>query len=249
MSQAIPVPDRHLTVFRLPFQGEWLVLWGGDTRELNQHHDTRNQRYAFDFLVADSTGKTHKSDGKRNEDYFAFGQPVSAPADGVVTDVITGVRDNAPGSMNPYSAIGNAVVIEHREHEVSTLGHLKQGSLRVKSGDKVKRGQVLGLCGNSGNSSEPHIHFHLQNTPIIQDATGIRCLFDKVYVTGDGKTESKANYSPVKGDIVKQQAFPEVGHSSGRVMDIENIIDAIRTNQVRISDHADEEAEADSFVR
>ncbi len=201
----IPVPDRHQTVLRLPFEGAWFVAWGGDTRELNQHHDTPNQRYAFDFLVTDAAGKTHKSDGKDNEDYFAFGRPVLAPADGVVTDVITGVRDNAPGSMNPYSATGNTVIIEHRTHEVSVLAHFQQGSIRVKCGEHVEKGQVLGLCGNSGNSSEPHIHYHLQNTPIIQDGTGIRCLFEKVNVTKDGKNESKTNYSPVKGDVVKPE--------------------------------------------
>jgi hypothetical protein len=198
----VPVPERHLAVLRLPFDGQWSVVWGGDTKELNQHHDTLNQRYAFDFLVTDGAGKSHQGDGQRNEDYFAFGQPVLAPADGVVTEVITGVRDNTPGSMNPYSALGNAVIIEHREHEVSVLAHFQQGSIRVKAGDHVTSGQVLGLCGNSGNSSEAHVHYHLQNTPIIQDGTGIRCLFDKVSVLKDGSRESKASYSPVKGDLV-----------------------------------------------
>jgi murein DD-endopeptidase MepM/ murein hydrolase activator NlpD len=119
-----------------------------------------------------------------------------------VTDVITGVRDNVPGSMNPYSALGNAVLIQHREHEVSVLAHLKLGSAKVKVGDKVKAGQVVALCGNSGNSSEPHLHYHLQNTPIIQDGTGIKCYFEKITVMDGTEKESKPNYSPVKGDIV-----------------------------------------------
>ena len=201
----IPVPDKHLTKLGLPFRGEWLVCWGGDAKELNQHHDVQNQRFAFDFVAVDTAGKTFKNDGTENEDYYAFGRVVLAPADGVVTDVITGVRDNLPGSMNPYSALGNAVVIEHREHEVSVLAHFKNGSIQVKPGDKVNEGQILGLCGNSGNSSEPHIHYHLQNTPIIQDGTGIRCLFDKVSVMKNRKYEVKSNYSPVKGEIIKQE--------------------------------------------
>jgi len=72
----------------------------------------------------------------------------------------------------------------------------------VKPGDKVKRGQILGQCGNSGNSSEPHIHYHLQHSPVLQDGLGIRCAFDKVVVTKDSKTETRANYSPVKGDVI-----------------------------------------------
>ncbi len=198
----IPVPEKHKSKLSLPFKGKWLVFWGGDTEELNQHHGVPNQNFAFDLLGVDENGQTHKGDGKTNEDYFAFGREVVAPADGVVTDVINGVRDNKPGSMNPYSALGNAVFIQHRENEVSVLAHFKLDSIKVKVGDSVKKGQVIGLCGNSGNSSEPHIHYHLQNTPVIQDGTGIKCYFQKVIVIDGNKKETKLNYSPVKDNIV-----------------------------------------------
>ncbi len=198
----IPVPEKHQTKLSLPFRGRWLVFWGGDTKELNQHHDVPNQRFAFDFLGVDEKGNTRRGQAQINEDYFAFAREISAPADGVVTDVIRGVRDNVPGSMNPFSALGNAVFIRHREQEVSLFAHLKLGSIKVKVGDKVKRGQVIGLCGNSGNSSEPHLHYHLQNTPIIQDGTGIKCYYQKVIVLEKGKKQSKTNYSPIKGETI-----------------------------------------------
>ena len=198
----IPVPDKHKTKLSLPFKGSWLVVWGGDTKELNMHHDTPNQKFAFDFLGADENGETRKGKDNTNEDHFAFGREVLAPADGVVTDVITGVRDNEPGSMNPYLALGNAIFIQHRQNEVSVLAHFKQDSIRVKVGDKVKRGQVIGLCGNSGNSSAPHIHYHLQNTPVIQDGAGIKCYFQKVIVINGRKKEPRTHYSPVKGEII-----------------------------------------------
>ncbi len=202
---AVLVPKRNLTPMGLPFQGEWYVLWGGETKELNRHHDLRNQCFAFDFVIMDGAGKTHTGDGTTNEDYYAFGQPVLAPADGRVTDVINGVRDNAPGSPNGSCACGNAVAIEQREHEVTLIGHMKQGSIQVKPGDLVKRGQLLGLCGNSGMSSEPHIHFHMQNTPVVQDGIGMNCLFDRVVVIRDGNTEMKVDYSPIKGDAIKPE--------------------------------------------
>jgi hypothetical protein len=198
----IPVPEKNETKLSLPFKGNWLVAWGGDTKELNQHHDTPNQEFAFDFLGVDEQGKTRKGEAQVNEDYFAFGRQVLAPADGNVTDVINGVRDNIPGSMNPYSALGNAVFIQHSEYEVSILAHLKLGSVKVKVGDKVERGQLIGLCGNSGNSSEPHLHYHLQNTSIIQDGTGIKCYFQEVMLLENGKKQSKTDYSPIKGEIV-----------------------------------------------
>jgi murein DD-endopeptidase MepM/ murein hydrolase activator NlpD len=201
----IPLIDKNTTELSLPFGGRWFVYWGGDTQELNQHHNTQNQRFAFDFVVVNEEGKTHNGDGKVNEDYYAFGKEVLAPADGIVTEVINGVTDNMPGSMNPYSALGNAVIIQHSEHEVSVLAHFKLGSINVKVGDSVKRGQVIGLCGNSGNSSEPHVHYHLQNTPVIQDGTGIKCYFLKLGVMKNDSTETKENYSPVKGEIVWQE--------------------------------------------
>ena len=204
----IPVvvaPARNEVRLSLPFTGAWLVAWGGDTRESNYHHDTPNQRFAFDFVAVDEKGRTHSGNGTSNEDYYAFGKEVLAPADGIVTDVINGVRDNAPGSMNPYSALGNAVFIQHSGQEVSVLAHLKLDSIRVKVGDKVQRGQVIGLVGNSGNSSEPHLHYHLQNSPVVQDAVGIKCHFQMVTVMKDGKKEKRMNHSPVRGEIISDK--------------------------------------------
>jgi hypothetical protein len=198
-------PEKHQTQLSLPFKGRWLVFWGGDTRELNHHHDVPNQRFAFDLLGVGEDGKTRRGDGTRNEDYYAFGREVLAPADGSVIEVIEGVRDNTPGSMNPYSAVGNCVLVQHREDEVSVLAHFKQGSIVVKAGEQVKRGQLLGRCGNSGNSSEPHIHYHLQNSPVLQDGLGIKCVFQKVALTRDGKTETRTNFSPVKGQIISPE--------------------------------------------
>jgi murein DD-endopeptidase MepM/ murein hydrolase activator NlpD len=193
------------TKWRLPFRGRWLVDWGGDTRELNAHHDVPNQVFAFDFLGVGPDGKTVTGEGRRNEDHYAFGREVLATADGIVTDVIEGVRDNMPGSLNPYSALGNAVFIEHRRGEVSVFAHLKMGSTRVRVGDRVKAGQVVGSCGNSGNSSKPHLHYHLQNTPVIQEGKSMKVYFQSLLVVRDGKTELRERYSPVRGEIVSPE--------------------------------------------
>jgi murein DD-endopeptidase MepM/ murein hydrolase activator NlpD len=197
-----PAPEKHRTKLFLPFRDRWLVFWGGDSRQLNYHHDVPNQRFAFDLIGVGPDGKTHRGEGKQNEDYYAFGREVLAPADGTVTDVIVGVRDNVPESMNPYSGVGNCVIIQHRDDEFSVLAHFKQGTIRVKVGEKVTRGQVLGLCGNSGNSSEPHIHYHLQHTAVLQDGLGIKPFFEHVNVIRAEKTDERTNYSPIKGDII-----------------------------------------------
>jgi hypothetical protein len=196
-----PAPKQH-TELSLPFKGKWLVFWGGDTKKLNHHHDVPAQKFAFDILGVDEKGETHSGDGTKNEDYYCFGRELLAPADGVVVEAIDGVRDNTPGSMNPYCLVGNCVVIQHRTNEVSVLAHFQRGTVAVKAGDAVKRGQLLGKCGNSGNSSEPHLHYHLQDSTIFQDALGIKCVFEKVTLA-DGTSKSK--YSPVKADVINAE--------------------------------------------
>ncbi|MFH1551590.1 MAG: peptidoglycan DD-metalloendopeptidase family protein [bacterium] len=165
-----------------------------------------NQRFAFDFDALDNNDKRYKGKGKRNEDYYSFGKKVLSPANGVVVEAIDGVKDNCPDSMNSYSALGNAIIIKHSKNEVSVLAHLKQGSLKVKSGDKVKMGQIIGLCGNSGNSSEPHLHYHLQDNEIIQEGKGVKCYFHNIVLINKSGKECKTEHSPVKGDIVSAKS-------------------------------------------
>ncbi len=193
---------RNQTKLALPFKGEWFVFWGGDTTAQNYHQDAPNQRFAFDILKVGADGKSHKGDGKMNEDYYAFGQQIIAPADGVVTYVVDGVQDNVPGEMNRMFAAGNLVIIKHAEGEYSLFAHFKQNSIRVKVGDKVTKGQTIGLCGNTGNSSEAHLHYQFQNAPFFADEASMKVFFEKLNVKRDDKTELKTDYSPVKGDVI-----------------------------------------------
>lgn len=198
------IAPRNKTSLILPFKGEWLVFWGGDTTEQNYHQAVSIQRNALDILKVGENGKRYKGDGKKNEDYYAFGQELIAPADGVVTDVVTGVPDNVPGKMNPLIAVGNMVMIRHTNGEVSMFAHLKFGSTLVKVGDEVKKGQTIGLCGNSGNSSEAHLHYQLQETNFPEPESTFKVFFEKINVKRDGKIELKTDYSPVKGEIISQ---------------------------------------------
>lgn len=195
--------SRNQTRMILPFKGEWLVVWGGDAVAQNYHQDAPDQRFAFDIVKVDAKGSSYKGDGTKNEDYYAFGQEIIAPADGIVTYVVDGIHDNIPGEMNKMFVPGNVVIIKHSENEYSLFAHFKQNSIRVKIGDKVTKGQPLGLCGNSGNSSEAHLHFQVQNTPFFENEASMKTFFEKITVKHEGKTETKNDYSPVKGDIVQ----------------------------------------------
>lgn len=98
--------------------------------------------------------------------------------------------------------MGNAVFIEHRPGEVSIYAHLKMSSNRVRVGDRVKAGQVIGLAGHSGGGKIPHLHYHVQDTPVFQNGKGIKIYFRNVAVSRDGKKETKERYSPIRGDTV-----------------------------------------------
>ena len=163
--------------FSLPFKGQWYVGWGGRTLGLNQHAASRSQRFAYDLLQV-KDGKTHSGDGKSLTDYYCYGQPVLAPADGIVVTAVASLADLPIGSRDASHPGGNHVVIDHGQHEYSFLAHMQPHSVRVKPGQRVKRGDVLGLAGNSGNTSEPHLHVHLMNGPDLDDANGLPMAFD-----------------------------------------------------------------------
>jgi murein DD-endopeptidase MepM/ murein hydrolase activator NlpD len=156
---------------RLPFRGTWTVAWGGRTLEDNYHAAFPDQRYAYDFLVQED-GSTHRGQGDANADYLCFGRAVVAPADGSVVAAVDGVPDQTPGEMNPDAPLGNHVILDHGNHEVSFVAHLQNGSVAVEAGQRVEAGDVIGACGNSGNSSEPHLHHHLQRTATFHGGRG-----------------------------------------------------------------------------
>jgi len=109
-------------------------------------------------------GRAFSGDGSKNEDFFCFGKPVLAPAAGHVVRVVDGVPDNEPGKPLQEVGSGNYVLIAHGNGEFSMLRYLKRNSVKVRQGDKVQLGDVVGQCGNSGTSPTPHVDYHLQNS-------------------------------------------------------------------------------------
>ncbi len=198
--EAIPSTlDRNKTKLILPFNEEWTVVWGGDTKELNYHVVSVAQKNAFDLVVTNENGSSFKTDGKANGDYFAFGKEIISTCSGEIVLMVDGVKDNTPGTMNPDYLTGNTVILKTENNEYLLFAHFKKHSIVVKEGQKVKQGQLLGLCGNSGNSSEPHLHFHIQNVEDMNLATGVKCYFDKINVNG----QTKLDYSPIQNEKVK----------------------------------------------
>jgi murein DD-endopeptidase MepM/ murein hydrolase activator NlpD len=185
--------------YALPASGVWHVSNGGPTTKVNGHVGNRQQWYGFDLDQRDEQGNEAKGDGKKNEDHFAFGQTVIAPADGTVVTVIDAVPDYDPGDREGYVVPGNVVIIDHGEDEFSVLAHFKKGSIVVKPGQKVKLGQKLGLVGNSGNTSDPHIHWHLATKGGLSRGSALPIRFGVLMVNG----KRVENAKPVRGDKIE----------------------------------------------
>jgi hypothetical protein len=205
LEQPLPPDPReeYATVahLRLPFDGDWWVVWGGRTALQNYHVIAPDQRHAYDF-VAWKEGATYRGMGTQNEEYWAWGRPVLAPGAATVLAVRDGVRDNRPKVQisNPANPAGNHVVLDFGTGEYALIAHFQQGSIRVKAGDRVQPGQLLGLCGNSGNSSEPHVHIHLQDRPeLFQGTVGLPLAF--AGYLGDGERVERGE--PVQGQFVR----------------------------------------------
>lgn len=153
----------------LPFWGEWTVYQGYDGRYTHLGEWSK----ALDFLIKDSNGMTFRGNGYQCQDYYCFNKPVIAVADGIVETITDNIEDNEIGKINMQNNWGNTVVINHYHGVYSQVSHLKIGSIKVKKGDFVKAGDILALCGNSGRSPEPHLHFQIQHQPY----TGSKTIF------------------------------------------------------------------------
>lgn len=198
-----PAPSDHIgyqtrTRLRVPFDGEWTVFWGGRTYPQNRHVVAPDQRFAYDFAVV-RDGSTHRGEGGANEDYYCWGSPVLAPASGTVTEATGNLPDQEPGKMDPRNPAGNHVVIDHGQGEHSVLAHLRSGSVTVSVGDRVEPGQIVGSCGNSGNTSEPHLHYHLQTAPRFGEGVGLPAQF--LDYVADG--HSVARGEPERGQRIR----------------------------------------------
>jgi len=173
----------------LPFRGTWKVGRGGITAATSHSWGLYTQRYAYDFFMADTDDKPNKNTGNHLDDYYCFNQDVIAPADGTVMSVKNNIADytgvgNLSVDWKSRDFRGNYIIINHTDNEYSFIAHFKHGSISIKKGDAVKQGQLIGKCGNSGHSTMPHIHFHLQNRKQFWIALGLPVLFSDIDING-----------------------------------------------------------------
>lgn len=149
--------DPSSLALRLPFRGEWTCYQGFD----GAHTHREQWRYALDF-VQQREGLSFSGAGSQLSDYYCWGAEIVAPLAGRVLDCLGDCPDNPAGEVNIQQRWGNYVMIQSSSGPVVVLAHLQQGSVLVQAGQNVALGQLLGRCGNSGRSPQPHLHVHVQ---------------------------------------------------------------------------------------
>jgi hypothetical protein len=149
-----------------------------------------SQRFAVDWEQLDATGRFVKRGGdpKRNRDYAVYGKRAIASADATIVHVVDGLPAQVPGALpkglGSAETDGNSVIARLDDGLYMLYGHLQAGSLKVKDGDRVRRGDPLGLVGNSGNSSAPHLHFHVMDGPSALTSEGVPYVIDAFATRG-----------------------------------------------------------------
>ena len=188
------------------------------------------QRFAIDWVKMDARGEYARDhNGRANADWYGYGEPVKAVADARVAAIVDGIPDNVPGensravAMTVGTVLGNSVLLDLGQetgtmHRYALYGHLKPGTIQVRAGDRVVRGQVLGNIGNSGNSDGPHLHFHVTEAPDDASAPlrseGIPFVIDAFAVVAHDpdRVSQKAALTPlgaqrlalpVEGDVIR----------------------------------------------
>jgi urea transporter len=187
--------------FGLPFRGSWICTQGIDGAFTHQGP----WRHAFDFEVSGSDGRFHDAalPADRLDAYHCYRLPVLAAAEGTVVKVDNEVPDNPVGGVDLERNWGNLVVLVHAPGLYSVVAHLAPRSVAVREGQIVRRGDLLGLCGNSGRSPRPHVHFQLQATPILGAPT-LPCAFESaISQTASGTAWLATAVVPREGEIWK----------------------------------------------
>jgi len=167
---------------------EGYVGQGGSSTAINYHHeDTTAQQYALDIVKLNSWGMRASSFFPAELDKYAiYGDTLFSPCDGYIAVAKDGLPNFPPGSMDKVNLAGNYVVMQYRGNLI-VFAHLLEGSLMVHAGDEVHKGQPLARIGNSGHTTEPHLHIHAvegtDTTKIIRGGNGIPIYFDGKFLT------------------------------------------------------------------
>jgi murein DD-endopeptidase MepM/ murein hydrolase activator NlpD len=219
LTATLPVTsDLPKASWLFPMRGVSYVGWGASLH--TGHRWILPEAYALDIARVGASGSTYRGDGTRFSDYYAYGTEIYAAAAGKVIESASDVPEVQSLLQRPNEAtdayyvrvretqakllktenglMGNYVLIDHGDREYSMYAHLQPGSVRVRPGDSVAAGTLLGRLGSSGNSTEPHLHFHVCRGSSGLQCTGVPVSFSNIEKVLWAETERVLQ----SGDIV-----------------------------------------------
>ncbi len=209
---------RKLRVLSPPLSGKGWVALNGCCAAAGVHRSSSltvngkihyAQRFAIDWMLLSKDGRLVHDDEKNVHNYPGYGANVLAVADGTVISTLNTMDDQAPPSMPDPKTInlgnvdGNHIVLDLGDGVYALYAHLQKGSVHVEVGSHVKRGEVMAILGNTGNSSGPHLHFHLMDGPSVLGSSGIPYLLDSFELAGQVPGPEFAKAVGVEGDFSK----------------------------------------------
>jgi murein DD-endopeptidase MepM/ murein hydrolase activator NlpD len=198
----IDTPPDDPVVVDLPLAGDWAMLAGGRSTLVSHHYLNAAESDAVDFVrLVD--GRGYRGDPERATSWHGYGEPVLAPADGTVVGILDGRPDDPVGAIGQTPGQGNHVVLEIGDGRYAVLAHLRQGSVRVREGERVRRGQQIAAIGDSGNSLAPHLHFQVQDRPDTDGTVRtFPVVFRDVVLVRGGRESTPAGADLRRGDHV-----------------------------------------------
>lgn len=202
-------PDKENYTFELPVKGTWLAGHAGGSEIVNYHCMVKSQEYAIDIVKVDENYCFFQGKGKELTDFYTMGKNIYSPANGIVVNVVDSLP-NAGVTFMPMDTInpaGNHVVIEFEQGKYIFLAHLDKESVTVNVGDTVKAGDLVAKAGNSGNTSWPHLHMHVQDKPTIdyKNATGLPFRFKNIEIKRWLTWTTAINDYLIRNDLFKNK--------------------------------------------
>ena len=223
----------------LPFEGLWLARNSPARRVPSHGSDLLGERYAIDFIGVDGRRRTADRRDWRTflatepaERFFAYGRPILAPAGGIVVEVHEGEVDHAGRrsqlALVPYAlgqagrlrhgvgaVAGNYLIIALRDSGAFVaLAHLRAGSTRVAAGDEVTAGQHVADCGNSGNSTQPHVHVQVMDSADLSVARGVPVTFRRFREWPSRAKQFQIRESGIPGEGAVVEPLPPAGEAT-----------------------------------
>jgi hypothetical protein len=207
---SVPVGKSSAIFVEPPLRGDNWVVDGGCCETVTPCRGTVlvvngklfvPQRFAIDWFQLDAEGRDVTGDPSRLSSYPSFGAPIYSASDGVVVNLYDGAPEQMPDhpkGIRPENVGGNMLVVDVGNGAYAFYGHLQPGSVRVKLGDHVQAGEVIGLLGNTGNSTGPHLHFEIMDSPSPLNANGLPFVFPHFSSPGTVVEDAEIMQNPGK---------------------------------------------------